>query len=290
MPIRQVDMGDNLRIWRNFEIGNLFDLIMLDTRVYDRAITDLGWNDEYLDKIRDEHSRSLLGPRQETWFYEQLKESSAKWRIIGQQVLISDISYAHDDPEIPYNQDAWDGYRANKNRTLSTIVDNEIENVIFLAGDTHASYVSDLVYTGHGEYDPDTGKGAIGVEFGGTGVSSPGPVGQNGTLEEGLERSKIFVEDSVPLQWQDSYYRGYYELNINYDRIVANFFGIPDIRSRSGKEIKLATFEVADGANKLTRTSKNVPVVGKAVGGALKNGVVDLDAAEVVDTMAKGEQ
>lgn len=38
---RQVDMDDNLRIWRSFSIGRLADLIMLDTRGYDRSITDL---------------------------------------------------------------------------------------------------------------------------------------------------------------------------------------------------------------------------------------------------------
>jgi len=43
MPIRQVEMDDNLRIWRSFSIGTLFDLIMLDTRQYDRSITDLYW-------------------------------------------------------------------------------------------------------------------------------------------------------------------------------------------------------------------------------------------------------
>lgn len=32
MPIRQVSMDDNLRIWRSFSIGSLLDLIMLDTR------------------------------------------------------------------------------------------------------------------------------------------------------------------------------------------------------------------------------------------------------------------
>jgi alkaline phosphatase D len=41
MPIRQVEMDDNLRIWRSFSIGNLLDLVMLDTRQYDRSITDL---------------------------------------------------------------------------------------------------------------------------------------------------------------------------------------------------------------------------------------------------------
>jgi alkaline phosphatase D len=37
----QVDMDDGLRIWRNFQMGNLFDLIMIDTRNYDRSITDI---------------------------------------------------------------------------------------------------------------------------------------------------------------------------------------------------------------------------------------------------------
>lgn len=27
MPIRQADLDDNLRIWRNFKMGKLFDLI-----------------------------------------------------------------------------------------------------------------------------------------------------------------------------------------------------------------------------------------------------------------------
>nr|VWO98538.1 PhoD_N domain-containing protein [Ganoderma boninense] len=41
MPIRQVDPDDKLRIWRNFQIGKLLDLTMLDTRQYDRDITDI---------------------------------------------------------------------------------------------------------------------------------------------------------------------------------------------------------------------------------------------------------
>lgn len=44
MPIRQIDMDDNLRIWRSFQLGNLLDLIILDTRQYDRSITDIYTN------------------------------------------------------------------------------------------------------------------------------------------------------------------------------------------------------------------------------------------------------
>lgn len=35
-------MDDGLRIWRSFKMGDLLDLIMLDTRHYDRSITDIG--------------------------------------------------------------------------------------------------------------------------------------------------------------------------------------------------------------------------------------------------------
>lgn len=39
MPIRQVEMDDNLRIWRNFEIGDLMDLIMV-CRLYTLFIAE----------------------------------------------------------------------------------------------------------------------------------------------------------------------------------------------------------------------------------------------------------
>lgn len=114
MPIRQVDLDDNLRIWRSFALGNLADLIILDTRNYDRSITSLGWNDQYIELIRDEASRSLMGSRQESWFYRQLSKSKsrgAKWRVIGSQVIFSGASGAETDnwavsSPHPYHTDA----------------------------------------------------------------------------------------------------------------------------------------------------------------------------------------
>ena len=113
MPIRQVEMDDNLRIWRSFKLGNLADLIMLDTRQYDRSITDLYWNTDYVHAIADDAGRSLMGSRQENWFYNQLSSSSkrgATWRIIGSQIVFSRLnqSIAFGD-ESPLNNDAWDG-------------------------------------------------------------------------------------------------------------------------------------------------------------------------------------
>ncbi len=82
-------MDDNLRIWRNFSVGSLLDIIMLDTRQYDRSITDLYWNTDYVNTISNEASRTLMGSRQENWFYGQLSAShnrGATWRVIGDQI------------------------------------------------------------------------------------------------------------------------------------------------------------------------------------------------------------
>lgn len=114
MPIRQVEMDDSLRIWRSFEIGNLVDLVMLDTRQYDRSITDLYWNTDYIHEISNDASRSMMGPRQEYWFYNSLKSSAARgatWRLIGSQTVFSRLneSEAYGNTN-PLDYDAWDGY------------------------------------------------------------------------------------------------------------------------------------------------------------------------------------
>jgi hypothetical protein len=41
-------------------------------------------------------------------------------------------------------QDAWDGYRANRNRVLNHLYDNKIDNTMIMSGDSHANWVSDL--------------------------------------------------------------------------------------------------------------------------------------------------
>ncbi|KAK1543601.1 PhoD-like phosphatase [Colletotrichum paranaense] len=272
MPLRQVDMDDNLRIWRSFHFGDLFNLIMLDTRNYDRSITDLYWNTGYVHTISDDTSRSLMGSRQENWFYRQLIESASttRWRVVGNQVVFSKMNQSiSNGPKNPFNYDQWDGYAANRNRTLKTLYDNSIDNTVFLAGDSHASWVSDLVWLGEKDYNSETGAGSIGVEFAGTAVTSPSSAGQNITQEKALNRSAWMTAANPELQWQEYYYRGYFEMTIDYDAVNATFFGLPTYATRNGLEIALANFTVLAGENKLRR-----PVGGGSVEfGNLKGGV-----------------
>ncbi|KAH9909006.1 alkaline phosphatase-like protein [Xylariomycetidae sp. FL2044] len=263
LPIRQVDLDDNLRVWRSFQMGKLMDLIVLDTRNYDRSITSLDWNDEYIDLIRNDASRTLMGSRQENWFYGQLlrsQERGATWRVVGNQILFSSIVESYG-----LSGDNWNGYIANRNRTLKHLYDNDIGNNVFLAGDSHQNWVSDLAWLDEKPYDPATGAGSVGVELAGTAVSSSG---QSGPIPYARAQAEYRVGNNSVLQWQDGYYRGYFVLDVRLDRLEARFYGSPSVASRNPWDLPLANFTVRAGENRLAR-----PVGGGAVeAGCLRGG------------------
>jgi alkaline phosphatase D len=220
--------------------------------------------------ISNDAGRSMMGSRQENWFYRQLKESQkrkAKWRIVGSQTVFTRLneSLAY-GLENPLDYDAWDGYESNRNRTYDVLYDNKIDNTIFISGDSHASWVSDL--TTLDNYDPVTGNGAIGVEFAGTAVSSPCPAGANISLANANNYTKWLTGVNEALQWSDLYYRGYFELHLSQDAANAYYFGLPTVVTRNNYEISLANFTVKSGANKLQR-----PIAGGVVeSGSVKGG------------------
>ncbi|KAF4344587.1 alkaline phosphatase [Fusarium beomiforme] len=223
MPIRQTDMDDGLRVWRSFQLGKLMDLVMLDTRLYDRSKGTDYVNDKYIEKISDDPSRTLMGGRQENWFYRSLSESkerNATWRVIGNQIVFSHIK-----GDAAGGGDTWDGYVANRNRTLNHLYKNKIDNNIFLSGDSHMNWVSDLAWLGTKKYDSETGEGAIGAEFAGTAVSSWGTSGSNAIEPDAGKISRKAIAENKELFWQEAYYRGYFQLSVARDKVSAQFFG-----------------------------------------------------------------
>jgi alkaline phosphatase D len=117
---------------------------MLDTRNYDRDLTDVYYNTDYVNTISSFPNRSMMGLAQENWFFDTLsasKERGAHWRVIGQQVVFSQL-----DVNGTFDLDAWDGYRASRTRVLDHIEQNKIDNTIILSGDSHANWASDLAH------------------------------------------------------------------------------------------------------------------------------------------------
>ena len=267
MPIRQVEMDDNLRIWRSFSIGSLFDLIMLDTRQYDRSITDLYWNTDYIHAISADAGRTLMGSRQESWFHDTLSASASRgaaWRLIGSQTVFSRVNQSVVYGNVnPFNYDQWDGYQANRNRTLRHLAANNISNNIIISGDSHANWVSDIPTP-----DPGEGPEYLGVEFAGTAVSSPPPAGEQNVPSANAESERL-SEANADLQWNEMWYRGYFELRITQETVQALFFGLPTILNRNPHEIPLANFTVRNGKNRLEKP-------GEVESGSLKGGEAKL--------------
>lgn len=194
MPIRGEDPAV---IYRSFPIGDLADLIYLDTRLEGRD-EPLG---ETLDPTLfetgiDDPERTLVSPIQLNWFANQLsssQERGATWRIIGQQVMFMqwdagqlldpggyEGASGQDAPGFgvrpegnTINPDAWDGYTAERDRVFDIIDANEIDNLVVLTGDIHTSWAADLPRNAGQPYDPATntgyepadGTGSRGVEF-----------------------------------------------------------------------------------------------------------------------------
>ncbi|AZG74816.1 alkaline phosphatase D family protein [Shewanella livingstonensis] len=97
LPIRPWSEGNHEEIYRSFNFGNLVDLHMLDTRVlardkqleYSQYIDTTGaFNSAtFLTDVTDTN-RTLLGQTQLLWLQQTLLQSTAKWQVLGQQVLM----------------------------------------------------------------------------------------------------------------------------------------------------------------------------------------------------------
>lgn len=161
MPIRDDssnELDSQLRIYRRFEFGKLFDLNMLDTRIFGREKLDA--------TASNEPERQLLGLEQENWLYLNMlegKRRDATWQILGQQVILAPFKGA----SATNSGDIWNGYASARDRLLNFIEDNNIDNTVVLTGDYHASFAFDVCKNPFdaSSYNPNTGAGSLAVEF-----------------------------------------------------------------------------------------------------------------------------
>ncbi len=209
LPIR-VDVEKN-PLYRTVHYGNLVDLIMLDTRLEERELQKISVTDPDLYSA----DRTILGKVQKQWLYDQLTTSTAKWKVIGNQVMFSpfNVWFAGLDPNGGFTTDGiesifldiWDGYPAERDEIINFIGDNEIGNTVILTGDFHSSFAYDVTaqpspLSGSDPsiavakrvpvpvtptYDPATRAGSVAVEFATPSINSANfdeNIGKDATL------------------------------------------------------------------------------------------------------------
>ncbi len=246
MPLRLPDVDDFSRIWRKISYGNLADIFVLDTRIYDRDSMDI--------ENKDAKDRVMIGEKQMNWLEDGLKQSKATWKILAQQVMMAPLLIPVID--ITLNDDQWDGYTAERDRLFKIIEDNNIENIIVLTGDIHTAWAIDLPYDrlDYGLSPQRPNKGSMGVEFVSSSVttpSSPIPIPPD-----------IYgiIKGALPyIKYVNLHKKGYGLLDLRTDRATNDFFSVDYIKFPGADEKLESAYFVNEGERFLRK--KDIPFI-----------------------------
>jgi alkaline phosphatase D len=153
LPARLPDPQDPLRLWRSVQVGDLAELVVMDTRIDGR---DQQAGDEGAPPLRAE-DRAMVGPAQRVWLEERIRDRSRRWCLLASQVTISPMrlpvadgiedldgapsGYGLVDGDVVC-VDEWDGYPAERTRLARWLADRG-DDAVILSGDVHSAWVFD---------------------------------------------------------------------------------------------------------------------------------------------------
>ncbi len=245
LPVRDNE-GQN--IYRTIQFGDVVDLIMLDERIAGRTMpVDSASQANFQAK-----DRSMLGAEQLAWFKEQLSESKATWKVIGNQVIFSLMDLSWRNPQSPYNLDAWDGYPYEQSQLTQFLATEKITNTIFTTGDTHCSWAFE-VPSDIAAYKENSSANTVAIEFGTPSVTSAN-FNESTPADQVLEAEKVFVHPNFNphLKYVNLRDHGYLLLTLNQEVTIAEWYYVDQIKERTSKEQLAKRYVVKSGSNQLS--------------------------------------
>ncbi|MDP1818758.1 MAG: alkaline phosphatase D family protein [Acidimicrobiales bacterium] len=227
LPQRLRDASDPRTTWRSVELGDLAELLLLDTRLSGR---DQHAGDDGTKPLRDP-TRSLLGDEQRQWMDERLADGDRPWTLLATGVVVNEVGlpapavpgighllpngYALVDREVLHD-DQWDGYpheRAHLVEQLAARRDAGGRTVI-LSADIHSSWAFE------GPCDDD-GR-AVAVEMTVPAVASA-PMGR-GRLPGAWRLLDAAVRRLEHVPWADVTRRGYGVVDLTRERALLEWW------------------------------------------------------------------
>jgi len=254
VPMRLQTPTDTKKIYRKFSYGSLLDIFMTDILLY-RDVDNLPSGDP-----------SILGANQYTWLTTELQNSTAKWKLVGNQKMMCGWSVANLPVFFPtigngsvLDPNSWDGYDAARDRLLDFIENNNIDNVMVLSGDAHVSMASDLHQDpGGSSYNSGTGAGSVAVEFLPTSITRGNfdEMGYPGWVVSGVE---TYMASANPNQvFSNIVDHGYGILDMKPDSAIAEFWYM-DILSQTTTQTFERGLLLKDTENHWHRTNMSSP-------------------------------
>jgi alkaline phosphatase D len=264
MPIRLPEAGNPNKIWRRLRYGNLVDMFMLDTRLFDRDL-EAATPVNPTDSTARAEDRNLLGKAQLAWLSSGLQDSTAKWKVVGSQVVFHQWTVKPGpDGKVPsqlqglvgpsgLNGDAWDGYVAERKRVTAVLSGangkKKIDNTVILTGDVHSSWVADITDDPNDAsvYNPLNGSGSLAVEFVGPSVTSPGLPIPNQVVDG-------FRAINPHIKYINMADNGYMLVSFTEKEASCEYWYVSTIAERGGSERMGKKFTVLVGENKISGT------------------------------------
>ena len=262
MPIRSTSGG---RIYRRLRFGRLADLSLLDLRSYrSRQVSPL-------DRAIARPDRTITGGRQLDWVTDGLSDSDARWRLVGNSVMISPLGldFVPNDvagaiarlvgvPEdgLVANADAWDGYPADRRRLLDHLGREGIDNTVFLTGDIHSSWACNV---------PDDAalyplSRSLATEIVTTSVTSDNvddilrvPPRSVSPLAETVIRT---LNRHIAYTELDSH--GYVVVDVTAERTQADWFHLADRTARGSGARRAVSYATPSGTRRLRRVRRAI--------------------------------
>ncbi|MFJ9202762.1 alkaline phosphatase D family protein [Streptomyces flaveolus] len=143
-PLRtaQLPQGPDARLYRRLHWGTLAQFDILDTRQYrsDQAYDD---RPHAPGPESDDPARTMTGAAQEKWLIDGWRDSTALWNVMPQQVCFSQRKFDV-TADAALSMDAWDGYRASRDRVVAGAKAAGVDNWLILTGDVHVANAFDV--------------------------------------------------------------------------------------------------------------------------------------------------
>jgi alkaline phosphatase D len=235
MPIRE-----SKELYRAFSFGPLADVIMLDERLAGRdpEITDI--NNPSLKSSE----RSMLGAMQLQWFENTLQSSKATWKVIGNQVIFSDVFIQDIYPKMERNLDSWDGFPSEKKKLVDFIRANKIQDIIITSGDTHASWAFEAAVDITKNYQP------FAVEFGVTSISS-GNLDERKAADTVKMMEQALLKRNPHIKYNNHRDHGYLLLTLYPTQTKAEWYFMETLKKPVSNQYLAKKFMVTKGSSRL---------------------------------------
>ena len=251
------------QIYRQLSFGDLLDVSVLDTRQYR---TDQPCDDGFVLVScagQSDPDATIMGAAQRDWLFGNLSSSDAAWRMIAQQLIVSQVrttgllslpglgnlelppgldlpDQAPAGTNVYFSADQWDGYLVERQALLDHLGEEGIPDTFVITGDIHSHWVNDV----RRDFD-DLTSPIVATEFVGTSVTSPGfeqfPAPAPDLITQGL------YTQNPHIRFLEGTRKGYALLDLTPDRLRTTFRVVDSIETATAGASTLAVFELPRG-------------------------------------------